>query len=405
MRLTLFALRNIGRNKRRSSALVALVALGSAALLLAGGYVAANFTGLREVTIRNGLGHLQIGGRGFGDADIPLGRGLDDIDGLRQAVIADPRVRAVAGRIEFTGLASNGTRSVAVLGRGVEPVQEYDRAGFAPKMVAGRRVAAGPIHEAMAAAGLARSLNLKAGDRLTLLSSTVNGAINGLDTTIVGVYTTGVREMDERSLVVRVDTAQALLNTTRVSNLVVVLHHTEDTAAVRTALLARLNADGRAIDIRTWSELAAFYHQVRALFSGIFTFLGLIITALVVLGAGNAMTMTVMERVQEVGTLMAVGTTRVRIMRMFIVEGLGLGAIGGGLGLVIGSGLAIGLTRAGIHMPPPPTFTTGFPLVISVVPVLYVAVLTLMIVTLGCAAVLPAARAARLRITDALGHV
>ncbi len=272
-------------------------------------------------------------------------------------------------------------------------------------MVDGRRVAAGATHEAMAAAGLARNLNLKPGDRLTLLSATVDGAINGLDTVIVGIYTTGIREMDERSLVVRVDTAQALLNTTRVSKLVVVLNRTEDTADARTALLARLNAEGRAVDILTWSDLAAFYHQVRGLFSGIFTFLGLIITALVVLSAGNAMTMTVMERVQEIGTLMAVGTTRLRIMGMFVVEGLGLGTIGGGLGLLLGYTLAVGLTRAGIRMPPPPTFTTGFPLVISVVPVLYAAILVLMIVTLGVAAVLPAARAARLRITDALGHV
>ena len=131
----------------------------------------------------------------------------------------------------------------------------------------------------------------------------------------------------------------------------------------------------------------------------------MIITALVVLSAGNAMTMTVMERVQEIGTLMAVGTTRLRIMGMFVVEGLGLGAVGGGLGLALGYALAIGLTRAGIRMPPPPTFTTGFPLVINVVRSLYGAVLVLMIVTLGIAAVLPAARAARLRITDALGHV
>jgi putative ABC transport system permease protein len=406
MRLTLFAIRNIGRNKRRSGAVIALIALGSAALLLAGGYAAANFTGLREVTIRNGVGHLQIGGRGFGDEeDTPLGRGLDDIEGLRRSVNADPRVRAAAARIEFTGLASNGNRSVAVLGRGVEPQEEYDRAGFAPKILQGRRVAAGATHEAMAAAGLARNLKLKPGDRLTLLSPTVDGAINGLDTEIVGIYTTGIREMDERSLVVRVDTAQALLNTARVSKLVVVLNRTEDTAAARTALLARLNGEGRAVDILTWSDLAAFYHQVRGLFGGIFTFLGVIITALVVLSAGNAMTMTVMERVQEIGTLMAVGTTRLRIMGMFVVEGLGLGAIGGGLGLALGYGLAIGLTRAGIRMPPPPTFTTGFPLVILVVPALYAAVLALMVATLGVAAVLPAARAARLRITDALGHV
>jgi putative ABC transport system permease protein len=406
MRLTLFAIRNIGRNKRRSGSIVGLIALGTAALLVAGGYAAANFSALREGTIRGGMGHLQIGARGFGDPEgTPLSHGLDDVAGLRRSITADSRVRAVAPRIDFTGLGSVGDRSVAVLGRGVDPAEEYGAAGFAPRMIAGRRVAAGGEHEAMAAEGLARTLNVKPGDRLTLLSATVDGAINGLDTVIVGIYTTGVRELDERSLVVRLDTAQVLLNTTRVSKLVVVLNDTDDTTATRTALLARLGGEGRAVDILTWSSLATFYHQVRGLFSGIFTFLGVIITALVVLSAGNAMTMTVMERVQEIGTLMAVGTTRLRIMGMFIVEGLGLGTIGGALGLGLGYALAIGLTRAGIRMPPPPTFTTTVPLEVSVVPALYGAVMVLMIVTLGLAAVLPAARAARLRITDALGHV
>lgn len=302
MRLTLFAVRNIGRNKRRSGAVVALIALGSAALLLAGGYASANFTGLRENTIRNGVGHLQIGGRGFaGQQDAPLDRGLDDVDALRRSIGADSRVRAAAARIEFTDLASTGNQSVAVLGRGVEPCEEYERAGLSPRMIAGRRVAAGATHEAMAAAGLARNLNLKPGDRLTLLSATVDGAINGLDTVIVGIYTPGIREMDERAIVVRLDTAQTLLNTTRVSKLVVVLNRTEDTMATRAALLARLAGDGRAVDILTWSDLAAFYHQVRGLFIGIFGFLGVIITVLVVLSAANAITMTVMERVQEIG--------------------------------------------------------------------------------------------------------
>ena len=75
MRLTLFAVRNIGRNKRRSGAIVALIAFGSAALLVAGGYASANFTGLREYVMARaetrvlgflhiaaiGLSHLAIG--------------------------------------------------------------------------------------------------------------------------------------------------------------------------------------------------------------------------------------------------------------------------------------------------------------------------------------------------------
>lgn len=406
MRLIIFAIRNIGRNKRRSAAILSLVALGSAALLVAGGYASANFSGLRERTIRNGVGHLQISALGpTDDDDAPLAAALDNVGALRRRILQDPRVRAAAARLEFTGLASTGDQSVAVLGRGVEPDEEYGRAGFAPRMVEGRRVGPGDGHETMAAAGLARSLKVKPGDRLTLMSATVDGAINGLDTTIVGIYTTGVRELDERSLVVRLDTAQALLATSRVSRIVVVLHRTEETAGVRADLAGALAIRESNLRIRTWSELATFYHQVRGLFSGIFSFLGVIITVLVILSAGNAMTMTVMERVREIGTLMAVGTTRFRIMTMFVVEGLALGTLGGLLGVALGYALARGLTAAGIQMPPPPTFTTGFPLQIAVVPALYASVLMVMILTLGLAAVLPAARAARLRITDALGHI
>jgi hypothetical protein len=114
------------------------------------------------------------------------------------------------------------------------------------------------------------------------------------------------------------------------------------------------------------------------------------------------MTMTIVERTREIGTLMAMGTTRLMVLEMFVVEGLALGVVGGAAGVAVGWTLAAVLTRAHIAMPPPPTFTTGFPLVIDVVPVLGAAVFALMVVTLLVASILPAARAARLRITEAL---
>jgi putative ABC transport system permease protein len=406
MRLTLFALKNIGRNKRRTAAIVGMTALGGVALLLAGGYAAATFRGLRENTVRNGVGHLQIAAPGFRDGEEkPLSRGLADLDAARHIVLADKRVRAAAGRIEFTGLASNGEKSVAVLGRGVEPEQEYERAGFTLTMLQGRPLASSDDAEAVAGEGLARSLGLSVGDRLTVLSTTVDGAINGLDTVIVGVYTTGIRELDERSLLVRLDTAQALLDTRRVSKLVVLLNHTADTEAVRADLGSAFTRAGQDVELATWSDLATFYHQVRGLYSGIFVFLGFIIVGLVVLSASNAMTMAVLERVREIGTQMAMGTGRLRILWMFVVEGIGLGVLGGALACGLGYTAAVLLTRAQIPMPPPPTFTRGFPLVIDVVPALYVSVAVLIVATLGIASLLPAARAARLRITEALGHV
>ena len=202
-----------------------MVALGSAALLLAGGYAAATFTGLREQTIRNGVGHLQVGGPGFSEEE--RARSASGIADVGRAASGDrPRTRASRPRPRAS--SSPDSRRTAIdrspcSAAASSPSTSTGERTSARAWSTGRPVAAGAAHEAMAAAGLARSLNLKLGDRMTLLSATVDGAINGVDTEIVGIYTTGVRELDERSLVVRVDTAQALLNTTRVSKLVVLL--------------------------------------------------------------------------------------------------------------------------------------------------------------------------------------
>src|SRR6185295_19748988 len=118
------------------------------ALVLAGGYAAATFRGLRENTIGNGLGHLQVGGAGFRDSEQrPLQHGLSDVDALRRAIASDRRVRAVTARIDFTGLVSNGETSVPFLGRAIEPALEYGAARFPENLAGGRAVAASDRNE------------------------------------------------------------------------------------------------------------------------------------------------------------------------------------------------------------------------------------------------------------------
>jgi putative ABC transport system permease protein len=403
--LLFFALKNITRNKRRSTTMLGMITLGSLALLLAGGYSAATFRLLRENTIANGLGHIQIGGPGFREEEPkPLASGLTDVASIRRIARGNPHVRAAAARIEFGGLASNGEKSVVFLGRGIEPDEEYHAAGFGLAMRSGQPLSSKGKSEAMLGIGLAKSLRVGVGDRITLLAQTVDGAINGADVQVVGTYTTGVKEFDDRALMVRLDTAQLILNTTKVSKLIVVLDNTSETEPVKAALQVALSHGSEPTEMATWSDLATFYHQVRGLYSGIFIFLGVIIVGLVILSSGNAMTMAVMERVKEIGTLMALGTSRSLVLVMFITEAFGLGLLGGAIGALLGWLAAYGLNAARIILPPPPTFSRGVPLIIDTVPALWMAVPVLMLITLLIASFLPAARAARLRITDALGH-
>src|SRR5262245_56853038 len=103
MRLMTFALKKLRRSPRRTATMLAMIVLGTTALVLAGGYAAATFRGLRENTIGNGIGHLQIGGAGFRESELkPLEHGLSSPEALRRAIAADARVRAVTARIDFT---------------------------------------------------------------------------------------------------------------------------------------------------------------------------------------------------------------------------------------------------------------------------------------------------------------
>ena len=109
---------------------------------------------------------MQIGGPGFReDEERPLANGLNDPEAVRRIALADRRVRAAAARIEFNGLVSNGEKSVVFLGRGIEPEQEFSRAGFRLTIRAGRPLATSPDAEAVVAIGLARALHVVPGDR------------------------------------------------------------------------------------------------------------------------------------------------------------------------------------------------------------------------------------------------
>ena len=401
------AFRNVFRNRRRTLMTLAVAAGGVAALMVAGGFFASMFRGLRETTIRNGLGHLQVyDSRAFThDEKQVLDNGLDRAEELVRALEGVPHVRGVAPRIEFYGMVSNGKKSSTFMATAVDPLAE-ERMGFTLRVTAGRRLATGETGEAEAliGAGLAKSLNVKPGDGLTLLAVTSDGALNGLDVQIAGVAETGVREMDERLLRITLKAAQRLLQSERVTKLVVGLDRTEDTDATARSI-ARQFAGLRPVAIRKWHELATFYNQVRLLFSGMFVFLGVIVFFMVVMSSANTLMMAMFERTREIGAMLAMGTPRSWVMGLFVAEGLITGVAGAALGIVCGNLVAVALNYADLNMPPPPGNTTGFAFEVLQEPGLMVASALLVIVTLAVASLIPAWRASRLNPIESLASV
>lgn len=414
MRLLLFALRNLTRNRRRTAISLAVVAAGTIALLLTAGFVTFSFAGLSEAMIHGGLGHLEVARASAVEnrqatLERSLADGLEDWAALQAEIETVPGVLAASPTLHVAGVASTADgRSTAYLGVAGDPARER-RMGFEVRLRRGEDLAddAPAIGEdrVLLATGLAESLGLEPGGRLTLLAVDPGGMLNALDVTVAGIVTTGVQELDTRYLRLHLASAQRLLATSRVSNLVVTLAETERTEATRAALVERFAAREPKLAVVAWQQRAPFYTQVRNLYLGIFWFLGSIVFVLVVLSTSNTLAMAVMERVRELGTMRALGTSVPQLAGLVLAEALWLGLLGSLVGDLLGGALIWTINALDIRMPPPPGAVNPIDLKLAYVPEAFLGAVVLMLVVLALAAIGPIVRVARLKIVEALGHI
>jgi len=397
-----FAVQNTLRNRRRSLVTVSIAALGTAGILLAGGFALYTYESLAEAAARDS-GHLVLGkpDQFLKDEETPLQHGLDNAQELRAQLLADPAVRSVLPKIEFSGLISNGDKSVVMIGLGVEPDAEFAIKGPFLTVKAGEVLSSGSAEpEVMLGDALARNLKAQPGSSLTLLASTTDGALNAMDVRVKGIFAIGTPEIDKRLVYADMATAQRLLNTQKVSSLGVFLTRMNQTLPAQ----ARWASSNPALTVQTWEDQAFFYKSVRDLYNRIFGALGLIIGVIVVFVVTNAMSMAIIERTREIGTLRALGTLPSQLLRTLSLEGMVLGGVGALVGSAMALAVSIFLYIVPIDMPPPPGRSVGYPLNITINPLMYVVTIAVMVLLTMAASAWVARKTVNMPVVDALAH-
>lgn len=392
---------NVLRNRRRSAVTAAIAAIGSAAVLIAGGFTLYTYRALAESSARM-TGHLVLAtpAQFSRDEEVPLQHGLTNAERIRSRLLTEPAVRQVLPRVEFSGLIGNGEKSTVMMAVGIEADSEFAIKGPFLKLQSGRVLSGDERAHVLLGDGLARSLKAAPGTTLTLLATTVDGALNALDVTVAGTFSTGVTEIDKRLVYIDVFSAQQLLATDRITSLGVFLDRMESTEPLR----ARIQDAQPELAVQTWVEQAAFYRSVRDLYNRIFGGLGLVIGIIVVFVVTNAMAMAVIERTREVGTLRALGTLPQQLVGCFALEGLLLGGLGAILGAAITGLITVTLLWLPIQMPPPPGRSSGYPLQIAFDGTLYGVTLLSVLALSAIASAAVARRAVHRPIVDALMH-
>ncbi len=458
------AFRNIVRNSRRSLATVVAIGVGALAVMVAGGFIASIHQGLTATTVRQD-GHLHVYPKGYLEygASRPteyfIGNPHRIVDLIHEKADLAEAVRVATPVLRLAGIAGNfsADASKTFLGIGVRPSEQNamrqwnPAAGLDP--MATLPLADHDVEGAVVGVGLARMLNLcgalavpdchdqpirgpqgataadprmqdlaglaaadlaaasavaDARPRIDLLAASGEGAPNVVSLHLNEAVRQAQSQIDDSYVAMHLEQAQRLLHggADRATAVVVQLHEGVDPAPVQRRLGQVLAEAGLDVEVRSLDEFHPTFARIIAMFSAIFVFLAVVIGLVVLFTVVNTMTMTVMGRVDEIGTLRALGLRRGGIRRLFLAEGALLGVMGATVGLVLALAVAGLINAAGLSWTPPSNaypqplriLLTGNPAVLAL-PWLAMA----LVATLS--ALLPANRAARMTIVDAIRHV
>ncbi len=415
------ALRNIFRHKARSIITLSTIVFGCVALIFIGGFFEDLFYQIRESYIGSQLGHIQIYRRGFNEHGKirPYAYLIDNPQDIKTLVQVFPEVEFITSRLQFSGLISTGENAISFIGQGVEPQNETvalfeetlnlrefvkSKKNGLPVAVLGKGLAPDDVYQMILGKGLAETMKVAVDSPITVLTSTVHGATNALDMTVKGSFQTAQKEFDDIFLRIPLSTAQSLLDTQSVQSLVIKLHNTQDTGKVFKALQVMIRDKKLDLEITRWEDSADFYHKTVSLFGMFYLIMRIVIGTVVVLGIFNTLNMAVMERISEIGTLMALGTRRRGVMKLFLFEGFILGIVGGILGCIGGVGVVCIVSWVGIEMPPPPGGTSHWLSTPVIIPSVVFGTFWMSAIVGAISSLVPAFRASRLVITEALRY-
>lgn len=394
----LLAQRNLRRQFRRSLASLLSIGFGVAALLVASAYTEALFREFREATIQSQFGHLQITRPGFherGRSD-PWAYLLPADPTALEALL--PPGAELAPRLLVNGLVSRGEHTLPFMSEAIDPAVDM-RDDSALEILAGERLQPGVSEQLLLGRGLARQLDATVGDSLVLLTNTPDGHLAAAEAPVVGIFASISDEFDDAALYMPLALGHQLTHQQGSHAWLVFLEDTAATDSVLAVLRRGLSGD---LEVQPWHALAEFYRRAADLFDQQLAVVQGLVVLIILLGIGNTMMMSVLERTGEIGTVLALGARRASVLRGFLLEGALLGLLGAMLGVLVALALGALLQVLSIDMPPPPGFTRGYLAALAFTPGMVAGTVLLVVVTTTLAAFYPALRASRMVIVDAL---
>lgn len=345
--IPIFAWRNLWRNKLRSAIIIAAFTIGIFAAVFLIAFSNGMINSRVNAVIGTEISHIQLHKPGFMENDQFSLRFVAN-DSLLNNIAASPHVIAVSKRIIVNSMIASAETGMGVKIKGVDPAAESKVTNLPSKIFEGKYLSETGRNPVVISERLAQKLNVSLHNKIIITVQDENKDITGGAFRVVGIYRTENMLFDEANIYVRNTDLARLTGITanQAHEVAVLLDKNDNTEAVT----KQLSAEFPKMNVENWLQLspdAGALVGAMNQYTYIFT---IIILLALCFGIVNTMLMVIMERIRELGMLMAIGMNRARVFGMIMLETVFLSLTGGTLGILLGWMASNHFEKSGINL-------------------------------------------------------
>lgn len=337
--LTLLKLgwRNIWRSKLRSLVVIFSIIIGVWGGLLILGIMYGLNNQRMDIAINGYIGNVQIHNENFLD-DYAIKHVINNIDKYENFLSKDSRVKAYSKRIVLSGMLSNSNGSSGIQVLGVNPSSEKNVTKIYSKLIEGEYFKSKKNNTILVGKKIADKLNLKLKSKVVITFQDEKNNLVSLLFRVEGIFRSGNSMFDESNVYVKNQSIRNnLVNFIGFHEMPIVIYENIETDS-SLDLTDALKKDLKKIDntniIQSWDDIAVELAYANRMISAFLYFFMLIVISGLSFGIINTMLMAVLERKRELGMLMCIGMTRLKIFLMISIETLFLALIALPFGLI-----------------------------------------------------------------------
>ena len=344
------AWRNIWRNPRRSILTMAAIAFTTVLMVFMLSWQFGSYTTMINASVKTQTGHLQVQAKGYQEKH-EIRQVVENPGAIGKILDNIPLIESYTYRAEGFSLVSSKDRTFGTLVVGIDPEREATVSTLAGMIRKGRYLTGKDRDEALVGHLLAENFKAGVGDELVVLGQGRDGSIAATVVRIKGIFNSGLDELDRSAVFMALPYFQQVYSMQDgINRVTIICNSLEAVPEVKACIIRQLDHK-RDIVVLDWKELVPGLLQAikMDLISGFMFYVILIVV--VAFSILNTFLMVIFERTKEFGVMMAMGTRPGRLMRVLLMESVGMTAIGVAVGVTLGSLLTWYFQIHGISIP------------------------------------------------------